>query len=167
MGSGQEWELGAPQVMSRAIVSRHAAGVTTLPIDSRWERGHAAPQGREARALQVEPGLRAGPGSHRDRRHTDFTARSDTTSGTNVHGITRTRCTRSRRDKLMPSILVVDDNEQLRTMVRRMLEARGHAVTTADPVRSARRRRHGRTPDVVEALLGGGVGPGHRGGARR
>ena len=50
----------------------------------------------------------------------------------------------------MASILVVDDNEQLRTMVRRMLAARGHAVTTAADGRQAIRQLvAGPVPDLV------------------
>ena len=50
----------------------------------------------------------------------------------------------------MSSILVVDDNEQLRTMVRRMLEARGHTVTTAADGRQATRQLiAGPVPDLV------------------
>ena len=50
----------------------------------------------------------------------------------------------------MSAILVVDDNDQLRTMVRRMLELRGHAVTTASDGKQATRQLiAGPVPDLV------------------
>ncbi len=50
----------------------------------------------------------------------------------------------------MPSILVVDDDEQVRELVRRMLVKNGHDVTTATDGRHATRMLSvGPLPDIV------------------